>query len=378
MPKRILHLIGGGEIGGAEQYLLYLLDNFDRKEIIPYLACLNKNSPFAVLASSKGIHTSVFPMRFSFDLTPILPLIRLCRKNMIDAIHTHGIRANLVGRIAARILSLPSMTTIHSFAEHDYSSFWKGKAAMVLDDLTLPFSSGVITVSPVLRTAAQQRLAKKKVNIPLKTIFNGCPALCFSDKGKMKEEFRLKWRIPSDKIVLGNIGRLHPVKGQHYLIEAAKILAREIPELHLLIIGEGSYSRRLHLELEASGLSYTMTGFLPDAWQSLPAMDIFVLSSISEGMGLVLLEAAQAGIPIVASRAGGIPDILDNQSSALLVTPANPPELALACKQLLQEPNLVKKLTANARTRVLHFSIDNMIKETIDFYDTVLSDQKSS
>lgn len=378
MPKRILHLIGGGEIGGAEKYLLYLLENFDRNEVTPYLACLIKNSPFADLASSKGIATSIFPMRFPLDFTPALPIIRFCRKNMIDAIHTHGIRANLIGRTAAKILSLPSITTIHSIAELDYPSFWKGKAALILDDLTLPLSSGIITVSSALRKTAEQRLAKKKASIPLKTVSNGCPALNFPNKKKMKEEFRLKWNIPNDKIVLGTIGRLHPVKGQHYLIEAARILSREIPDIHLLFIGDGPSSGQLRLELEESGLPYTMTGFLPDAWQSLPAMDIFVLPSLSEGMGMVLLEAAQAGVPIVASRVGGIPDIVENESSGLLVTPADPVELALACSQLLQNSNLVKKLTANAKKRVQVFSIDNMVKETIIFYNTVLSDPISS
>ncbi len=373
MSHRVLHLIGGGEIGGAEQHLLTLFNNFKQDRIEPYLACLVADSPLAVLMQSQGIHTAVFPMRFPLDITPVLPIVRFCRTNKIDIIHAHGTRANLIGRLAAKLVSLPCITTMHSLPEHDYNSDWKAKIALLLDNITIPLSSGIITVSHSLQENIHQRLGGKIKKIPLKTIYNGCPKLDFSRPIELRNSFRNKWDISDKEIVIGTIGRLHPVKGHTYLILAVQLLAQEIPDLHLVLIGDGPVSNQLRSELEKSNLSYTMTGYLTSAWQSLPAIDIFVLPSLSEGMGLVLLEAAQAEVPMVASRVGGIPEIWENETNALLINPAEPVEIARACHRILHDGDLREHLIANAFKRVNSLDEKTMVAETLYFYEQILA-----
>lgn len=371
MSYKVLHLIGGGEIGGAEQHLLTLFNNFQQDRVKPYLGCLVANSPFATLARSKGINATIFPMLFPLDITPVLSIVRFCRTNKIDIIHTHGTRASLIGRLAAKFVSLPCITTIHSLPEHDYASGWKTKIALVLDNLTIPFSSGIITVSNSLQESLYRRLKKKIEKIPVKTVYNGCPKLDFSNHTEMRNAFRNKWDISDKKIVIGTIGRLHPVKGHTFLISALLLLAQEIPDLHLLLIGDGPMSNQLRSELERSDLSYTMTGSILSAWQCLPAIDIFVLPSLSEGMGLVLLEAAQAGVPMVASRVGGIPEIWENQTSALLINPADPEEIARACNRILHDDKLRENLISNALQRVSSLEEKSMTEETSSFYEQI-------
>lgn len=372
MAIRVLHLIGGGEIGGAEQNVFNLLTNFQQEKINPSLCCLVKNSPFASLVRSHGIPTKILPMRFSLDLFPVIPLVRLCRKDKVQLIHCHGIRANLVGRIAAKILAIPCISTVHSKLETDYSSLWKGKFALYLDNLTLPLSLGVITVSSDLRRLISLSLEKKRSTMPINTIYNGITVLDFSDKDELRSHFRNKWGIPQDCTVIGTIGRLHPVKGQVFLVEALKILIKDFSDLHLLIIGEGSLHAELQDLLSSYGLPHTMAGYLPSAWQALPAMDIFVLPSLDEGMGLVLLEAAQAEIPVVASRVGGIPELMADNSEALLVSPADPLALSQACSRILKDSTLAKNLVANARKKVGRYTIEKMAAETTEFYEQVL------
>lgn len=371
MSRRVLHLIGGGEIGGAEQHLLTLFNNFKQDRVEPYLACLVADSPLAVLMQSQGIHTAVFPMRFPLDITPVLPIVRFCRTNKINIIHAHGTRANLIGRLAAKLVSLPCITTMHSLPEHDYNSNWKAKIALLLDNITIPLSSGIITVSNSLQENIHQRLGKKIKTIPLKTVYNGCPKLDFSNPIELRNSFRNKWDISDREIVIGTIGRLHPVKGHTYLISAFQLLAQEIPNLHLLLIGDGPIHNQLRSELEGSNLTYTMTGYTPSAWQSIPAMDIFVLPSLSEGMGLVLLEAAQAEVPMVATRVGGIPEIWENQTSALLINPAEPEEIAWACNIILHDEKLRENLIANALQRVSSLDEKSMTEETSSFYEHI-------
>ncbi|UWG97171.1 glycosyltransferase family 4 protein [Dehalobacter sp. DCM] len=373
MTINVLHLIGGGEIGGAEQNVFNLVRNLDREKVNPHLGCLIKGSPFAALARSQGIATDIFPMRFPFDLLPVPAIAAYCRKHNIRLIHAHGTRANLLGRTTAGRLKIPCISTIHSLPEFDYLSTLKGRISLALDDVTLRSSAGLIAVSDSLRESMSRRLQRKRLPIPLKTIYNGIEALDFSQAAEMGEQFRKTWGIPPQSVVIGTIGRLHPVKGQNRLVEAITVLNKEYKDLHLVIIGEGPLYDSLQEQLDASGISYTLTGFLPNAWKALPAMNIFVLPSLNEGMGLVLLEAAQAGIPIIASDVGGIPELLSNYAEAILIKPGEHLDIALACSLLLKNNGLIRKLTDNARKRAMAFTVERMVESTTAFYVHVTS-----
>ncbi|MGI5901831.1 MAG: glycosyltransferase family 4 protein [Desulfitobacteriia bacterium] len=375
MSLPVLHLIGGGEMGGAERHVQNLLLNFDRQRITPFLGCLVSPSPLALKIRSEEIEAEIFPMRFPLDPGPIKSLLRYCRNKGIKLIHCHGLRANFLGRITARLLGLPSISTIHSLPETDYLSPWKGRIAKIVDRSTLPLASGLITVSNSIKEHVLKNLNQRP--IPLRTIYNGIEELDFSKKETMRLEFRQKWGIDPEAKVLGTIGRLHPVKGQIYLIEAAKHLSIEFPNLHLLLIGSGPLKNQVEDLLLKYNLSYTLTGFLPDAWRALPAMDVFSLPSLNEGMGLVLLEAAQAEIPIVASRVGGIPELFTADEEALLCRPADSLSLALACSALLKNQDLGNRLADKASKRSRLFKIDKMIQETSAFYSEIVGEQCS-
>jgi len=371
MPLQVLHLIGGGEIGGAEQHVLNLATHFDRREVNPFLGCLVKDAPFAAVAASRGIPTEVFAMKLALDISPVKKVLSFCRNKKIGLIHCHGARANLIGRIAAKLLAIPSVSTVHSFLKYDYPFSWKGKLALALENKTAPFCSGLITVSDGLRETVRESLSGKN-KIPVKTIYNGIPRHDFSERERLRREFRLKWNIADQQKVIGTIGRLHPVKGQVYLAEAVNLLAKEYPGLHLLIIGEGPQHAELKELLEGNRLSYTLTGYLPSAWRALPAMDIFVLPSISEGMGLVLLEAAQAGVPIIASKVGGIPELFSGKQ-AILVNPREPLEISIAISKLLSDQSLAQRLAESALERALSFTAEKMAQETTKFYFEIIS-----
>lgn len=372
MTIRVVHLIGGGEIGGAEQHVLNLCTGFDREQVTPFLVCLINHSAFAELAKTK-VDTHVFPMRFSADLSPVLSLVSFCRKQDIDIIHCHGLRANLIGRLASRLLKRPCISTVHSLPEHDYVSAFKARLFLAVDNFTLPLSSGIITISGSLKDYMNERLKKLPRPVPLRTIANGIGGHDFSQAPALRESFRDHWQIPHDRCVIGSIGRLHPVKGHTFLVEALKHVRKENANIHLLIIGDGPLQAQLRDELDASGIPFTLTGYMPMAWQALPAMDIFVLPSLSEGMGIVLLEAAQAGIPIVASHTGGIPELIDDKTEGLLVKPGDILGLTIALSDILQNPALAAKLTANAAHKAGQYTLQKMAQETTSFYEQFLA-----
>ncbi len=365
-PYKILHIIGGGEIGGAEQHVLTLLNGIDRTRFTPHLVCLT-HGPFAALARETNIPTKTLPMHFPLDLSPLPGIIRWARQKGIDLVHTHGSRANLLGRLGARWLGIPNLTTVHSSLAYDYLSPWSARMALGIDRLTLPLTSRIITVSKYLAREVALRGGRN-----LETIYNGQAPISFDDPTSSRHQFRIQWGIPADALVLGSIGRLHPTKGQTYLIKAATQLRLEFPTLHLLLIGDGPLRQDLEFELKQSTIPHTLTGYLPQAYKALPAMDLFVLPSVSEGMGLVLLEAMQAGVPIVASAVGGIPEVIRAGKDGLLVPPGDVAELSDACSRILDNPDLAKSLVFSGLNRWPKFSIGNMVSETEQAYARTL------
>ena len=366
-PYKILHIIGGGEIGGAEQHVLTLLNGIDRTRFTPHLVCLT-HGPFATLARETNIPTRTLPMHFPLDLTPLPNLIRWARLNGINLVHTHGSRANLLGRLGARWLAVPSLTTVHSSLAHDYLSPWSAYMALRLDRLTLPLTSGIITVSEYLAKEVALRGGRN-----LETIYNGQAPIFFDNSASSRQQFRLQWGIPPDALILGTIGRLHPTKGHTYLIKTATQLRSKFHNLHLLLIGDGPLRQSLESELKESGIPHTLTGYLPQAYEALPAMDLFVLPSVSEGMGLVLLEAMQAGVPIVASDVGGIPEVVRSGKDGLLVPPGDVAGFSDACSKIINNPELAKSLVLSGLSRWPIFSIESMVCETEQVYTRILN-----
>lgn len=366
----ILQLIGGGEIGGAEQHVLTLLQELNPAYFSLTSGCLI-DGPFADLTEELGIPTLRLPMKHALDLSPLPRLLAELRRQKFALIHTHGSRANLLGRLAGRWAKIPVISTYHSSLSQDYLSPKAALVALGLDRLTLPLASGLITVSEALSREVASRGGKN-----LRTIYNGIqPLVQMTDESYRQNQRRLlrkKWGIPDQAIVLGSIARLHPTKGLETLIEAAARLLPQFADLHVLIIGEGPLRSVLENNLKKAGISYTLPGFIPKGYQTLPAMDLFVLPSLSEGMGLVLLEAMQAHLPIIASRVGGIPEVIREGQDGLLVPPGDSIALAEACQTLLTHPLLVQTLIQSELNRYQSFSIDQMIQKTEKFYEEIL------
>lgn len=366
----ILQLIGGGEIGGAEQHVLTLLQELDSARLTLISGCLIEG-PFAHLTEELGISTLRFPMKHALDLSRIPSLLTELRKNKINLIHTHGSRANLLGRLAGHWAKIPVVSTYHSSLRQDYLSPTAAHVALGLDRLTLPLTSGIITVSEALSHEVAARGGRN-----LRTIYNGIQPLPHLQEKTYRQNqrylFRKQWGIPDNALVLGSIARLHPTKGLETLIEAAAQLLPQFPHIHLLLIGDGPLRSDLEESLENSGISYTLPGFIPKGYQALPAMDLFILPSLSEGMGLVLLEAMQAQLPIIATHVGGIPEVIRDGQDGLLVPPADSRALAESCLTLLTQPLLCKQLIQSGLNRWQSFSIQSMVKRTENFYKEIL------
>jgi glycosyltransferase involved in cell wall biosynthesis len=178
--------------------------------------------------------------------------------------------------------------------------------------------------------------------------------------------------LPHHAPVVGNIAALVPHKGQHDLVEAASLVLRQVPDAHFLIAGDGELRQALeqqikHLHLQKHVL---LLGFRPDVLSLLKAFDVFVLSSISEGLGTSLIDAMAARRSIVATRVGGIPEVVTDGETGLLVPPRSPHELAAAIVRLLQDERARAAMGAAGRARAeALFTVGRMVAETLAVYE---------
>jgi glycosyltransferase involved in cell wall biosynthesis len=181
--------------------------------------------------------------------------------------------------------------------------------------------------------------------------------------------------LPHDAPIVGNIAALVPHKGQRYLIDAAALVIRKVPDARFVIVGEGElrdalqrHIRDLHIEKHV-----LLAGFRPDILSVLQAFDIFVMSSITEGLGTSLLDAMACAKPIVATTAGGIPEVIRDGLSGLLVPPRDPAGMAQAITRLLQDAELRERMgAAGLELARAQFSADRMVERTVDVYQNLL------
>jgi glycosyltransferase involved in cell wall biosynthesis len=188
---------------------------------------------------------------------------------------------------------------------------------------------------------------------------------------RVHEEF---W-LPHDAPIVGNVAALVPHKGQRYLIEAATLVLRQVPDARFVIAGDGELRPQLERQVKEHRLEkhVILAGFRPDVLSLHRAFDIFVMSSVTEGLGTSLLDAMACGKPIVGTTAGGIPEVVADGVTGLLVPPRDPEALARALVTLLKDRGLRVQFGAAALARVRErFSAERMVQDTLRVYQRVV------
>jgi glycosyltransferase involved in cell wall biosynthesis len=189
-------------------------------------------------------------------------------------------------------------------------------------------------------------------------------------KADLHAELWLPHRAP----VVGNIGALVGHKGQRHLVEAAALVLRQLPDVRFVIAGEGELRGEIEAQIRHLGLEkhVLLTGFRPDVLSLLKAFDVFVMSSTTEGLGTSILDAMACHRAVVGTEVGGIPEVVENGSTGLLVPAANPSAMAAAIVKLLKDPELRAKLGDAGRRRVeREFTVEQMVRATLAAYETL-------
>lgn len=377
---KILHIITRLDKGGSADNTLLSVLGLNKNIFQVDLVSGRTRYPSAKLKKLKKQNTisyieipqlvrAINPLK---DIMALCKLYRIIKNVRYDIVHTHSSKAGLLGRIAARIAGIKHI--IHTPHGHIFYGYY-GKIISYLFILferwAATFSERIIT----LTDAGKQEHIRYHIAPEGKfvTIHSGIELdYLYSYQGKksIREEFGID---ENDKLV-GTIARLVPIKGHEFLIKAAPLVTQHHPKTTFLIVGDGPLREKLQKLSEKLRIAdrIIFCGMRDDIPSLLKGMDLFVLPSLNEGMGRVLVEAMAFGKLIVAAKVGGIPEVIEDGITGLLVPPAKPDALAEAICHIISNPEMAAKLAKNASQQAKKFRHTEMIQQLENLYNGLM------
>jgi L-malate glycosyltransferase len=310
----------------------------------------------------------VFPLapRTEMDLGAAWRLARLIKSLTPDVVHAHDSHAVAMASLALSMSTQPAKLPLLAARRVDFHlrgnslSRWKYRQVDMFICVSEAIRDMLVADGvPVDRTVIVNE------GIDLERVAAAPPA-------KLHEELWLPHHAP----VVGNVAALVPHKGQRHLVEAAALVVRQVPDARFVIAGEGELRAALERQIKDHHLEkhVMLLGFRPDVLSLHKAFDLFVMSSVTEGLGTSLLDAMACEKPIVATNAGGIPEVVLEGTTGLLVPPRDHAAMAAAIVRLLKDPALRDRMGA-AGLRVVRekFSAERMVQDTLKVYQAVRS-----
>ncbi len=367
-PLRILHVINRLDTGGTEYGVLRLMTGLDH-EIFEQRLCTTRGFDPS-LARMPHLEDKLF-VAGRADVGFQFPLFRLVR--IMRAYKPHIVHSRNWGAIeaipAARLARVP--VAIHS--EHGYElEILKGlpRRQRLIRRAVYALSDAVFAVTKDLRSyhARQAWVSPEQIG----AIYNGVDLRRFSPRPEIRRSLREKLGLPAESFVVGTVGRMVPLKDHATLLKAAEILVHRGMNVRLLLAGSGPELTRHQRHAETSAELAGRVSFL-GACENIPdvlnALDVFVLPSLCEGMSNTLLEAMASGLPVIATRVGGNPELVEDDRSGCLFRPGDVSDLAERLQRLAGDGELRSELGAAARQRaVAHFSLQRMLGEYRNLY----------
>jgi glycosyltransferase involved in cell wall biosynthesis len=368
--RRILHIIYSLCRGGAERLIETQVLTGDR-DSFEYLVCSVTGGDDLVQAiESAGARVFLMCKRYRGDLSAIARIARLTAKQRIDLLHLHNAPGMLWGTLAAGLAGrgIPIVRTEHQ----PWLPATLPRLYCALYPSFTKRASRVLCVSHYVHSTYVERfprLAPKFV-----TVLNGVRTEAFRNLPD-KRSARAQFKLPADIPIVGTIGRLVPVKNHRLLIDAFARVRAALPEAHLAILGSGPLKESLASHAADLRLSHDVSFVKPSASAEifLCCLDLFALSSDSEGMPLTLLEAMAAGAPVAATSVGGIPEVIEDGTDGRLATPGSVEQLAQAITSLLTTPAEAAAMGKRGREKVERlYSAERMVRETEHIYHELL------
>lgn len=372
---KVLLLIDEAAIGGGQRHVLLLAGGIDKNKFDVTVACELKGYLVDELHKI-NIQTVPITLKNNFNPLTLYKMIKLLKNLKPDVLHTHGGTSGFWGRIASKLYKVPAV--VHTFHGIHYLTKpmnFKKWIFKMIDRYLKIFTDYTICVAEAdLKKGLKAKVLKANTS---GVVRNGIDIKYFERKEFWKEGRELL-NIPVDATVVGSIGRLHEQKGYKYLFDAAKYLIEKNKLIYFLIIGEGEL--RSDLERYVCSLhirdNVIFAGARTDIPKILTLFDLFVLSSLWEGLPLVLLEAMASRVPIVATAVDGVKEIIEHNHDGILIPPKSSQAIKNGINILLNDKKFATNLTINAYKKVTtKFCSQKMVSDIEDIYINTLSNK---
>jgi glycosyltransferase involved in cell wall biosynthesis len=383
---RVLHVITRLERGGAPAVLLEVLRRCDTLQFEHHIATGLSQAPeddMISFAKDIGFSVVVIPSLIRdihpfLDIYALLKLYFLILKGRYDIVHCHTSKGGFIGRLAARLANVKCIIySPHGDIFEGYFGKIKTRFFIWLERFSARFTDKIITltksgIGPYIKAGIGQRPQ-------FDYIYNGIDIESLEKRKVDRIQKREELGIANDCILIVTAGRLVPVKGQSYLITAFAQVITEIPNIRLVFLGDGVLRGELSGQVKTLGLEKQVLflGMRSDVPEIISCSDLFVLPSINEGFGVVLLEAMAMKCPIVATNVGGVPEVVLDGETGILVPPGDPVQLAGGIIRLLKDTSLALKMAECGYQRLkVCFDIRETVSKTEHLYKELLEEEK--
>lgn len=345
--------------GGVEKVNTNFLKNVDNRRfemiIILFLRPWETKNDFVDELVASGLKFISIPVAKSNGdnilriFRCFFQLLKIVKEQRCDLMHTHGYIADILGYFVSIICGIPIISTCHGYIYSDYKLSMYNKA----DCLVLKHFDRIVAVSDsIQQVLIENGVKKEKIkiieNAPLVKDYN-CQI------SEDRDCLRKYYNLADDDILIGYVGRLSKEKGLNNLLKAFAMLASENHSIKLVLVGEGPEKGELANFVSSAQLEHRVffAGFQErtDRWYR--ALDLFVLPSLTEGTPMVLLEAMSHGIPCIASKVGGVPQVIDSGVDGILVAPGNPDEILNAMQSILVDQEKRNMISLKAKQKIL-------------------------
>ncbi len=373
--KKVLFLITKSNWGGAQRYVYDLAVGLPR-ENFDVIVALGQDGPLATKLRAAGVRVTNIPslerdISLAKELKAFEGILHIVKQEKPDVLHINSSKAGALGALVGRLLFVPKVIfTSHGWAFNEDRPGWQKFIFKFVHWLTVLLAHKTIAVSHELKRQMDWPLVQNKMVV----IHSGRDITNLKSREEARGALiKIEPRLAEYKNEFwsATIGELHKVKRHDVTIRALAEVIKQKPNTRHIIIGAGEEEKNLQSLIQNLALQshIFLIGAVDEASQYLRAFDLFVLSSRSEALGYVIVEAAIAGVPIIATRVGGVPEIVEHERSALLVPQGDIEALAYACTKLRGDETARKFLSAGALEQAKNFTFAETLTKTIALYE---------
>lgn len=364
-PK-VLHISTPDTWRGGEQQMVYLVEELDQLGVPQHVLC-TKNSAVAQYFSKSNIPYSTSGKLFSTDPFFAKKVNTICKREGIDLIHVHDSHAHTFAVMATAMFGnkVPVIVSrrVDFPIRSSFLSKWK---------YNHPIVKKIICVSNTIKEITSKGLEDHSV---LSTVYSGIDLSKFKDSLPPKGILRKEFNIPSDHLIIGNVAAIAPHKDYHTFIATVQELIKRGIKATFFAIGHGPMFDEIKQKIAELNLSdhIIMTGFRKDIPNILPELDVFLITSETEGLGTSILDAFACQVPVVATPAGGIPELIIHERTGLQGNIKNPLTLANQVERVISNSQLRKSLVEGANKHLQNFTKQATAKNTLEEYQAIVS-----